>query len=212
MIIGIDSVIKTYTYFYSHKYNSPKYKFKPTSQAIVKIHQFLAILDKEYSLPCIGKVFLTNYFLFQFQRTKDQVFNRFASRNQSGGVKVGGRIQIYDIIGKKAFKYWKERDIDYDWILQNSNLTREWNINLNDVHELIEYKQSIEASAILKSEEIEKRRFYNTVRGLIVCLERTSLFNSKSKACVFCYNKRFCKTVLKQNYPRIYQERGYENN
>lgn len=210
MIIGVSTIISYYEYFYQKKYNSPKYRFKPPIKAISKIHLFLESLDDQYDLQTLGKVFLTNYFLFQFNRTNNQVFQRFASRNSVGDIKVGGRIQIYDIIGKQALKYWNERDLKFDFLLQiqNNEFAKQYNIQLDELFILVE-KESVSSKSIFRNEEIEKSRFFNTARGLLNCIERTSLYNHYSQKCLLCIHKKDCKDILKKNYLHIYKKRGY---
>jgi hypothetical protein len=209
MIIGINSITELYEYFYRKKYNSPKYRFKPTAQAVIRIHKLLTSLHKEYDLNTLGKVFLTNYFIFQFNRTHHQVFQRFASRDNQGGIKVGGRIQIYDIVSKQAFEYWVKRDVNFDWLLSSCDFVKEYNISLLDCYYILQGQESLLRKQILLSqaEEIEKKRFFNTDRGLINCLEKTSLYNRKSQNCILCKNRTDCKKLLQSNYPQIYQER-----
>lgn len=191
----------TYEYFYQRKYQSPKYKFKPTSQALSKINEFIQLLDEKYDLHTLGSNFLINYFVFQFNRVHDQVFKRFAGKD------VGGKVQIYDIIGKKAFQYWTERDTQFDFILQNSANSK-IKISIAEIKSLLEEQES--RPSILTSEEIEKKRFHNTDRGLVNCIQSTSLFNHQSYYCRMCSFKSVCKNILKTNYSHIYKQRGYE--
>lgn len=207
MIIGEGSIIQVYEYFYQKKYNSPKYKFVPSEKASKRIIEFISLIDTAYDINTLGKTFLVNYFIFQFNRTKDQVFNRFASRDKGGAIKVGGRIQIYDIIGKQAFKYWVDRNVQFDFVLYNSDFCKENNIVISEINDLLLQKKGKER--ILQSEEIEKSRFVNTYRGFLNCIERTSLFDHRSVHCITCRFKQDCKKLLEQNYPHIYQERNY---
>lgn len=204
-MINTSTIINLYTYFYGKKYNSSKYKFSPPSKAISKIAEFLKELDKKYNLNSLGKVFITQYFLFQFNRTHKQVFQRFASRDSRGNILVAGKIQIYDIIGKKAFKYWLDRDIKFDYVLLNCEFLKECNIRVSEVYSL--FKAVNVESRTLHSEEIEKSRFFNTRRGFINCIEKTTLFNHYSQYCITCLSKVDCKKVLSINYPSIYKER-----
>lgn len=49
-----------------------------------------------------------------------------------------------------------------------------------------------------KFEEEDKKRFYNKVSGLMLCLEATSLYHPKSKYCRQCKFKNFCRNLLKK--------------
>lgn len=207
MIIGTHSIIVIYEYFYCKKYLSPKYQFKPSSEALSRINGFIQALDKKYDIQTLGINFLSNYFIFQFNRTHNQIFKRFSSRFSDGGIKVGGRLQIYDIIGKKAFEYWLERDVKYDFILANSDFAKQHRISLLEIHDLLKVKETKKQFEILQSEEIEKKRFLNTSRGFLNCIEKTTLYNHRSHNCILCKSKNDCKKMLESNYPHIYKQR-----
>jgi hypothetical protein len=204
MIFGVAEVTVYYQYFYQKKYNSPKYRFKPTPQAEKKIQIFLDLLEKRYSLETLGLNFFSNYFLFQFNRTHNQVFQRFASK-----AGVPGRVQIYDIIGKTAFQYWLDRNTEYDWTLRDNEFYKLNKVSLKEVESLIEAPPGMIPLTVIRSEEVEKHRFHNEPRGFLNCIEHTSLFNHRSLNCVTCKSKNDCKELLKNNYEHIYQERGY---
>ena len=185
MIIGSENIIHLYEVFYSKKYESPKYKFKPTPKAALEIDKFLVYLDKRHNLLCLGQHFLNKYFAFQFKRVEGLTFKRFSSKD------VAGRIQIYDIIGRKAIEYWEKRDIKFDYLIEPYCANPE-----KDLQRGI-------------AEEIEKKRFFNTPRGFVNCIERTSLFNHRSTNCSVCKFKDDCKKMLKNNYVNVYTHRGY---
>ncbi len=188
MIIGED-VIKYYQHFYIKKYGNDSYVFKPSTKALVQIEAFLINLHSEYKLETLGPVFLSRYFSFQFKRIEGQNFKRFSSVKGDDG-----KVQIYDIIGKKAYEYWINRDKEFDFTMK---------LNLN----LIINKH---IDTLSKAEEIEKKRFFNTDTGIANCLMRTTLYNHKSTSCILCIHKLDCKKILKVNYPQIYKHRNYD--
>lgn len=61
-------------------------------------------------------------------------------------------------------------------------------------------------------EERFKKEFYNTRRGLSWCVVNTTLFNHKSVLCTNCDFRTECKEILRQNYIKIYNIRGYSDN
>lgn len=191
-MIGNQDIIIHYEVFYQKKYGNLNYKFKPTPQAEKEIIKFLDFFDKRYKLISLGKDFLFRYFAFQFHRVDGLVLKRFSSKDKAG------RIQIYDIIGRKAIQYWLDRNIEYDFIIENSSIIPK---------QLILPQENLHS--LSRSEELEKKRFYNTNRGFLNCIERTSLFNHKSQSCILCQFKSSCKIMLKQNYFNIYKDRGY---
>lgn len=189
MIIGKQEIIILYEHFYSIKYGNSSYKFTPSTKADQEIDKFLFYLDQKHKLISLGPVFLTRYFYFQFKRVENLVFKRFSSKDKSG------KIQIYDIIGKKAISYWEKRDTSFDFILPNY-------IN-------VKFDKKEDFKKVTIYEDIEKQRFFNTTRGLINCLDKTTLFDHKSSFCILCTMKNDCKKLLEKNYNKIYVSRGY---
>lgn len=59
------------------------------------------------------------------------------------------------------------------------------------------------------AEERMKAEFFNTKRGLLWCVANTTLYNHRSSHCAICENKQDCKTILKDEFPKIYVARGY---
>jgi hypothetical protein len=192
MIIGKSEIISMYEHFYSRKYGNQSYKFKPTEKANEEIDKFLNYLDKKYNIISLGNKFLTTYFVFQFKRIDGQVFKRYSSKDKAG------KIQIYDIIGRKAIEYFNNRDINFDYTIDT-------NISILEV--LNDHKEQ----SLSLSEEIEKRRFDDSDRRFINCIERTSLYNNRSPTCCLCSFKRDCKKILQKAYNNIYINRGYDS-
>lgn len=189
-MIGHKDIVFYYELLYKKKYGNETYVYKPTPKAEIEINNFLSFLEKKYKLISLGEDFLSRYFSFQFKRTENLILKRFSSKDKSG------RIQIYDIIGKSAIQYWMNRDINFDFIVEINTVIPKRHPSLERVEN--------------KSEEFEKKRFHNTDRGFLNCIEKTSLFNHKSTNCVLCtVNKEACKCLLKKNYYNIYKDRGY---
>lgn len=191
-MIGKQDIITYYETFYRSKYGNGKYVFVPTPKAEAEINKFLAFFEKKYKLITLGRDFLFRYFSFQFKRVDGLVLKRFSSKDKSG------KIQIYDIIGRKSIDYWMTRDVNFDFIIENSTIISK---------QLIPAEKFILSTS--RSEELEKKRFHNTERGFLNCIERTSLFNHKSTSCILCSFKTSCKIILKENHINIYKDRGY---
>jgi hypothetical protein len=191
-MIGNKDIIIYYESFYKKKYGNNSYKFKPTPQAEKEIEKYLSFFDSRYKLISLGSDFLFRYFSFQFKRVDGLVLKRFSSKDKSG------KIQIYDIIGRKAIEYWLTRDINFDFIIENSVIVSK---------KLIPTENTITATS--RSEEIEKKRFFNTDRGILNCIEKTTLYNNKSSNCLLCNHKKSCKVILEKNHINIYKSRGY---
>ncbi len=201
-----DQIVLLYQSLYRCRYNSPEYKFKPTEKALQQIEKFIKEVDLYYSLHSVGINFLVNYFLFQFNRVSEQTINRFASK-QNGVITAVGKIQVYDIIGSKAFLYYRQRNWNFDFIIEQSPFIKKYNISITYLKKLV--TQDIKEKPLNRSEEQAKKRFHGTVKGTTYCIDSTSLFNHLSSLCALCFFKSSCKQLLKQNYPEIYIERGY---
>ena len=187
------SIESLYEYFYQKIYNLPKYSYNDSKINSKYIESFLNIIDKKYKLPCIGKEFLINYFLFQFDYWSQLTLKSY---NQT--------INPQYIIGKKAFQRWSDRDSSYDWQLESLGIIKKYKISLRDLKSLLN-TQNVEDNNF---EDKERKRFLNTERGFIHCIERTTLYNKRSSVCLFCNFKSDCEKLLKRNYPKIYEIRN----
>ncbi len=212
MLIEKSDIIAAYEFCYRKKYGNEKYIFKPTETANKKIDQFFNTLDNQSYNKSIGIDWLCNYFLFHFKRTETQSFNRFASY-KNGKKEVDGRIQIYDIVSKKAVELWNKRDKDFDFTIKSSKsqFIQNYSILLNDFKKYLPSSNKQENKngdlVLNKIEEVDKRRFYNTMFGLTSCLERTTLYSPISELCKSCKYKEECKELQRVNYPKIYNHR-----
>lgn len=206
-MIGYTEIVKCYQYFYSKKYNSPNYIFKPSKSAENKIYTFLNQLDLKFHLASIGNNFIINYFLFQFNRVENLSFSRFSTKSENGSILKEGRIQIVDIIGKKALLYFVCRNPIFDYKLRAEGFYIKYQVSFNDIVASFK-KEVIDISSALNiAEEVEKKRFHNSDLGISNCIAKTTLFNRKSKFCLSCIDKKSCKQILKNNYPIIYESR-----
>lgn len=184
-----------YELFYKKFYTNKNYKFIPTEDALKKIEKFIILLDKQYKLETISLNFLISYFIFQFNYWSDLKIKSFNER-----------ISLSFIIGSKAFERWISRDQNFDWTLYTFKFTEKYGISISYIKDFFSEQ---EISQLNKAEEIEKKRFSNTERGLLNCIERTTLFNHKSQICLLCKDKCDCKKLLKDNYYQIFIQRGY---
>lgn len=187
-----------YEAFYRKVYGNSKYIFDPTEKMQKCISTFIELLDKKYKIESIGATFLSSYFIFQFGYWTEldlKVYNE--------------RITIPFIVGKKAFERWINRKQEFDWQLYNSNFLKIYKVNIN---EIIQKFKEEDTSILNRSEEKEKKRFYNTDRGALHCITNTTLYNHQSSLCLVCKNKNDCKTLLIDNYYQLALNRGYINN
>jgi hypothetical protein len=191
-------VKRLYQYMYQLCANYDDYEFTPTDKECVMMKNFLRTLDAKYQLISISHGFLVRYFLFQFN-----YWHKLKTRFE-------GRVMLGWVIGPKALNRWFERDdrgkADY---LTNVYFTNKKGVSYNNILALFQEKSSnfnkiIELNEI---EEREKKRFYNTDRGLLNCMETTFLYNGKSILCLQCIHKSDCKKILITNYPQLAKKR-----
>jgi len=109
------------------------------------------------------------------------------------------------IFGKAAIERWNKYDIS-----TNVYITR---IGLKKNHDINVVKKESNISKIVTSlrpvEESFKADYHNTKRGFLWCVANTTLYFHKSSKCATCLFKKECKSLLKQEYPKIYDKRGY---
>lgn len=180
-----------YEYFYLKLYaKNKKYTFQPSEKATLQINKFISFLDERYGVDSIGIGYLWSYFVYQFIYWHKLELEAFY-----------GKMQIQNIVGEKAFKRWLARNVDFDFKLNKNDL----GVSRIEFTEI--YIEKKKLPKVIKSEEIQKKLFFNTDRGFLVCIENTSLYNSGSKLCLTCIFKDKCKALLMENYPSIYNNR-----
>ena len=187
-----------YQLFYQKMYGNDDYVFNPSEQALKQINKFLVLLNERYKLETIGVNFLITYFVFQFD-----YWNKCEIKEKTNW---SNRIQLTGIIGDKAFVRWNTRDINFDWTMYQSEFLRKYKIITREIKDFFKEEKTLITNI---AEELEKKRFYQTDRGFLNCIQTTTLYNHHSKLCILCKSKVDCKTMLKTNYPKIYEIRGY---
>lgn len=194
-MINSKNIILSYEYFYSRFYKNLKYKFFPTGSAQKQIGNFLVLLKKE-NKHTIGINYLFDYFTFQFDYWDGLELEIKES--------FSNKVVLSYIIGPKAYKRYKLRDQYYDWQIQDSRIFKKYGIDKS------EYKKLFQE--IKKGEYDEtpiKLLNYGTDKGFNNCLMFTTLYNHRNLICFKCIYKVECKKLLEVNYPKKYEERGY---
>ena len=188
-----------YEFFYRRIYKQPYYIFQPSEASEKHINSFINLLDKRYKIETIGDNFITKYFIFQF----DYWVNLdLTSYNKT--------INLPYIIGKKAFDRWVKRNRDFDYTIDKVDINKKLTIRQSDLLSIIT-KEGVIKEGISRGEEIEKNRFQGTKRQLLHCIENTTLYNSKSKVCITCSEKRDCKKILEKRFPQVFHHRFINN-
>jgi hypothetical protein len=192
MILKKD-IIQFYEYFYKKKFNSAKYNFKPSEKSLKVIDTFLSLLDKNFNLKLVGKSFLFDYFIYQF--------NYWRNANL---VAFHGKFRIELIIGRKAFLRYKDNVRDDLWVIQSSEIYKLYNLIKSDL--IPSEKHAV--SSFDHELGIKKMKF-NTIEGFNTCITATTMYNHQHTVCILCNYKKDCKKILKENYPKLYEIRGY---
>lgn len=202
LILGMftyNDIVSSYQYFYSCFYKNDKYIFTPSLKTSNYINTFISLVNKKYrNKTILGVNFLWYYFVFQFNYWKNIEIEEKDFSN---------RIIPSFIIGSKAYERYESRDREFDWSLQYNDLYEKYSISQNIFKSIL--KPPIKSQYININESLYKKRNYNTDKGLNNCLIFTTLYNHKDLLCLSCLYKGDCKKLLKENFPRLYEERGY---
>lgn len=177
------------------------YVFQPTRNDESTLNKFLDYLDSKYDLSSLGIEYLVNWI--------ESGFNHWFDMSTRFGV---GEIMFNWIFGAKAIdRYEGIRVQDRKWHRFKRKIRREVGINILSKFRKIKIEDLDEfLLGTNELEEANKKKFYNTVEGLIWCRANTTLYNHSSELCLFCSNKNDCKILLKEQLPNLYKKRGYK--
>lgn len=165
---------KIYEYYYQKISGDSKYKFRPTPKERKSIHNF-AVYLKYYYVTTLGDNFLFDYFGSQFLYWRDK---------EGKHIKKKGLPEITWTIGKKSLKRWHKRNRTYYKYFIHKYIYSVYKITIHDLYD-----------SYVNDSDVERKRYYNTPKGLINCLERTKLFLDCNKYCMNCIYKEKCKII-----------------
>ncbi len=202
-MITVPQVEVFFSYFHERKYGAGQ-KFRTSKTTEGYCDTFLKLLHKEYNLHCVGNQFLWDYFLFQF--------NYWHELNLQNG--FSDKIVIAWIVGKKAFKRWTQRDKEFDWAIDKSEIIEAYGLDQKYLFRLTESlhekpQTKIQSVPFDSSKRIRKE-YLNTDKGFAICIEQTTLFDPKDFSCLKCNNRTDCKELLRVNYPTLFKQRIHE--
>lgn len=143
----------------------------------------------------VGEDFIRKFILYGIQSW----FNRGMTEDYSR------RVRFSWVIGGEAIKRWRALGMEKNVEITRSCLKTDYVITPPKVQ--TEVREMV--TRVRETEEVAKREFYNGERGLVWCIANTTLFHHRSPLCIRCRYRMECKEVLKMNYPRIYEVRGY---
>lgn len=175
----IESTTFLFEYFFKKMTGWQKYKFSPSDNQKKQIESFIKLLHKKYSLFSVGPDFLIDYFTFQFNYWS-QLDTRFDNK-----------VMFNWVVGKKAIERWDDKHKSWSYFL--TDFIKDKGIDREVLFNKIAKKTDI---SLMETSEVERRRFYNTDRGLLHCIETTPLYNSRSKLCILCKHKNDCKQLI----------------
>lgn len=194
-------ICELYTEFYRQVSLNRNFTYNPSHSGLktdqLIICRFIKFLKTDYNQQAdIG--FLIDYFKFQF--------SHYSGINTSYGKNA---IMLHWIIGEKAIKRWKDRDVRKKWIVR-VKLKNEVELKLVETFNKIKRQDRAKQGIFInlqKHEEIDKNRFFNQDKGFDYCLVTTTLFNPLSELCLSCNMNKHCKTILEKNHPKLYKLR-----
>src|SRR5690606_14484295 len=114
-------VVRFYEYFYKKKFNSPKYKFKPSDRVEKIINTFLTLIHKYYNSNLVGEDFLWSYFIYQFNYWRNAELTT-----------VYGKFRIELIIGRKALQRYREDRNNLMWTSERSEIITFYKLKKSD--------------------------------------------------------------------------------
>jgi hypothetical protein len=109
-------------------------------------------------------------------------------------------IGIIKIFGKGGVEIFNDRK--ENWVEKLEFFREKYKIKKIDIK-----KDLIQVEDEFDSEEVYRKRFFNSDRGFVTCIENTSLINPKSKFCSKCVHSKHCLVLLKANFKAIYKNR-----
>lgn len=109
------------------------------------------------------------------------------------------------VFGSAAIKRWFALNGEVKTRCVNKGVKKRSGMNLVKCHTTIPQLLTV----IRPAEESYKNAYYNTKRGLCWCVANTTLYHHRSALCAGCNYKVECKETLKNEFPKIYEIRGY---
>lgn len=171
----VDKIIELYELFYRDLTGNKKYKFPYNKTNLMLVNKFAERLDYRY-----GDDWLFEYFGFHFQLRSTQDIN---PNFMFGKVKM----MLSWVVGPKAFSTFINASDEQKFY--GRDYIRKRGIK-NPFRSETYFK--FESEDIKDYSNRERRRFINTDLGFIHCKDIGLSYDSKSKYCLICKNKRLC--------------------
>lgn len=163
---------------FSRGMGDSSYSWKPNDKSEILVNNFIQRWEKRGVVrESLGINFLYNYFC--------DSYNFWTNSGENLRV-----IPLSWVIGEPQLKRWDKRIEEYvysytEGLLSHANIPTLTEIKKSIV--VVEVKQEIDLS-----QEVERRRFFNTPEGFINCLLVTTLCDPRSKWCKDCTYSKDC--------------------
>jgi hypothetical protein len=165
----IDEFLKYYEGIYRNATNMNIDVFRnPKNRKLVS--NLLERLNNLY--PSIDGKFLFDFIILQFNHYENFILARGKNR-----------LQLSWLVGDKAIERWKNKSENWNYF--NREFCKKYRIKAPEK----KYQVNEEGRKEFRSRE--RKRFYNTERGLIHCME-LELFESLNSQCLECNYKNIC--------------------
>lgn len=159
-----DKVVKIYEYMFAEVSGRKNFEFNPNTQQTKMINNFIKKKESQ-----IGNNWLFRFFLFQFNRYRNQK-TRFGR----------GVVQLGWIVGSKAIEKWDNRTEEQEFVVSEFRM-------------IYELKNPLLPKTKLRLSE----NYFDIKRktgDLIQCLE-LDLYKEKNVVCRICKENKTCKNL-----------------
>lgn len=147
-----------------------------------QIERVFKRLQKKVSVHSMGINYIWNYVTYVF-------YKRFSHRK-------GYLIKFDWLVSLQGTNIWLDKE--EDWYVYHGAWLRE-NLLTKPILE--------EKVNIREREDFIRAQNLNKMKGFVTCIEYTSLVDPNSKICPKCFKKLDCKEILKNNNPKLYNDR-----
>lgn len=199
-----DIIIRAYEYMYSELNTNADYRYNASITDKKMIANFIIFIKSEDHTDNVEFIlnFLESSFGYYAKKRKELKF----------GLKS---VMLSWVIGKKAVERttkMREDFPDFPHFLKfmrtrvGASLLSKFEAETGTKTTRLKHETYIEINQV---EEDFKSSCMDDTMILEHCITGTFLYNHKSTRCVFCPQRIDCKELLKKNYPKIYNLRGY---
>jgi hypothetical protein len=182
------TIINLYVFFYKAVYKSA-----PTLESSRQVKKLIAnYLESMHASDFVGSDSLIDYFCYQW--------------NYWYSLDTRERVQLSWLLGDKARERWSKRNREVYRYYYKIGVMTHCDIAPFDLLNCI-VEEDKPKDTLSQAEENEKT-FFEGAAQLAHCLEKTSLFHPKSKACRECSERVECKLFLAKENFDLYVTRG----